>query len=87
VPELPEALRLVHRPASLAEAAAGRARLAYEELLSVHILHRRANALARAHRAGVAMTNRRELTTRLKASLPTSSPARRRAACARSWPT
>ena len=70
VPELPEALRLVHRPASLAEAAAGRARLAYEELLSVHILHRRANALARAHRAGVAMTNRRELTTRLKASLP-----------------
>ncbi len=70
VPELPEALRLVHRPASLAEAAAGRARLAYEELLSVHILHRRANALAREHRAGVAMTNRRELTSALKASLP-----------------
>jgi len=70
VPELPEALRMVHRPASIAEAAAGRARLAYEELLSVHILHRRANALAREHRAGVAMTNRRELTSRLKASLP-----------------
>jgi ATP-dependent DNA helicase RecG len=61
---------MVHRPASIAEAAAGRARLAYEELLSVHILHRRANALAREHRAGVAMTNRRELTSRLKASLP-----------------
>ena len=70
VPELPEALRLVHRPASLAEAAAGRARLAYEELLSVHILHRRANALAREHRAGVAMVNKRELTSALKASLP-----------------
>jgi ATP-dependent DNA helicase RecG len=70
VPELPEALRLVHRPASLAEAAAGRARLAYEELLSVHILHRRANALAREHRAGVAMLNKRELTSALKASLP-----------------
>ena len=70
VPPLPEALRLVHRPASLAEAAAGRARLAFEELLSVHILHRRANALAREHRAGVAMANKRELTSALKAALP-----------------
>ena len=70
VPPLPEALRLVHRPTSLAEAAAGRARLAFEELLSVHILHRRANALAREHRAGVAMANRRELTSALKAALP-----------------
>ena len=70
VPELPDALRMVHRPTSIAEAAAGRARLAYEELLSVHILHRRANALAREHRAGVALVNRRELTSALKASLP-----------------
>ena len=70
VPTLPEALRMVHRPASIAEASAGRARLAFEELLSVHILHRRANALAREHRAGVAMSNRRELTSALKASLP-----------------
>jgi ATP-dependent DNA helicase RecG len=70
VPALPEALRMVHRPASIAEAAAGRARLAYEELLSVHILHRRANALARENRAGTAMVNRRELTSALKGSLP-----------------
>ena len=70
VPALPEALRMVHRPTSIAEAMAGRARLGFEELLCVHILHRRANALARARRAGIAFVNRRELTTRLRASLP-----------------
>jgi ATP-dependent DNA helicase RecG len=70
VPELPQALRMVHRPTSLAEAMAGRARLAFEELLSVQILHRRANALARETRAGIAFENRRDLTTRLKGTLP-----------------
>ncbi len=35
VPELPEALALVHRPPSVAEAQRGRARLAFEELLVV----------------------------------------------------
>ena len=67
---LHEALRAVHRPATLAEAFAGRARLAYEELLFVHLLRRRANMLARTRRDGVAFTNRRELTSALKASLP-----------------
>ena len=70
VPTLPDALRMVHRPTSLAEAAAGRARLAYEELFLVQILHRRANALARERRTGLAFENRRELTSRLKAALP-----------------
>ena len=70
VPPLPEALRMVHRPASIAEALEGRGRLAFEELLCVHILHRRANALARERRDGIAFVNRRELTTRMKASLP-----------------
>jgi ATP-dependent DNA helicase RecG len=70
LPSLPDAFRMVHRPASIAEAMEGRARLAYEELLFVQILHRRANALAREHRAGVAFVNRRELTSALRRSLP-----------------
>jgi ATP-dependent DNA helicase RecG len=70
VPPLPDAFRMVHRPTSLAEANAGRARLAYEELLFVQILHRRGNALAREKRAGIVFVNRRELTTALKAALP-----------------
>jgi ATP-dependent DNA helicase RecG len=70
VPPLPDAFRMVHRPTSLAEANAGRSRLAYEELLFVQILHRRGNALAREKRAGIVFVNRRALTTALKAALP-----------------
>jgi ATP-dependent DNA helicase RecG len=70
LPSLPDAFRMVHRPASIAEALEGRARLAYEELLFVQILHRRANALAREHRAGIAFVNRRELTSALRRTLP-----------------
>ncbi|MDF1505348.1 ATP-dependent DNA helicase RecG [Roseisolibacter sp. H3M3-2] len=70
VPPLPEALRMVHRPTSIAEALEGRSRLAFEELLCVHILHRRANALARDDRHGIAFVNRRELTSALKGALP-----------------
>jgi ATP-dependent DNA helicase RecG len=44
VPEIGAALRMVHRPASLAEAMEGRARLAFEELLFVQILQARAKA-------------------------------------------
>ncbi|HEY3257716.1 MAG TPA: DEAD/DEAH box helicase, partial [Gemmatimonadaceae bacterium] len=70
LPPLPEALRKVHRPASIAEAIEGRSRLAFEELLFVHLLHRRANSLARERRRGIAFQNRRQLTTALKARLP-----------------
>jgi ATP-dependent DNA helicase RecG len=70
IPALPDALRMVHRPASIAEAEMGRSRLAYEELLFVHLLHRRANALARERRKGIAFENRRDLTTSLKSNLP-----------------
>ncbi|MFI5310062.1 MAG: ATP-dependent DNA helicase RecG [Gemmatimonadales bacterium] len=70
VPPLAEALRAVHRPRSLAEARRGRARLAYEELLFVHILQSRAKALAREARAGIRFENRRALTSRLKKLLP-----------------
>ena len=70
VPLLPDALRMVHRPSSIGEAMRGRSRLAFEELLFVQILQRRANALARERRDGIEFTNRRELTSRLKAALP-----------------
>ena len=70
VPSIRDALRMVHRPATLAEAHAGRARLAYEELLFVQILHRRANALAREKRDGISFVNRRELTSALRHTLP-----------------
>jgi ATP-dependent DNA helicase RecG len=70
VPPLPEALRMVHRPASLDEARKGRGRLAFEELLFVNILHARARVLARSARVGITFTNRRDLTSKLKASLP-----------------
>lgn len=70
VPSLPDALRAVHRPTSVAAALAGRARLAYEELLFVHLLQRRARALARERRDGIRFERKRTLTTRLKKALP-----------------
>jgi ATP-dependent DNA helicase RecG len=70
VPPLREALRMVHRPDSVAEAVRGRSRLAFEELLCVQILHRRANQVAREARGGRRFANRRDLTTKLRAALP-----------------
>jgi ATP-dependent DNA helicase RecG len=70
VPSLRDALRLVHRPGSVTEAERGRARLAFEELFCVQLLHRRANQLERSARAGITFINRRQLTTALKDTLP-----------------
>jgi ATP-dependent DNA helicase RecG len=70
VPSLREALRMVHRPQTIAEGVQGRSRLAFEELLFVHVLHRRANALKRERRRGIAFQNRRQLTSALKKVLP-----------------
>jgi ATP-dependent DNA helicase RecG len=70
VPPLREAVRMVHRPQTIAEGVRGRARLAFEELLFVHVLHRRGNALKRQRRSGIAFQNRRQLTTALKNALP-----------------
>ncbi len=70
VPPLPEALRMVHRPVSVAEAMRGRARLAFEELFFLHVLHVRAKELAREPRDGIAFQNRRKLTRGLKQTLP-----------------
>jgi ATP-dependent DNA helicase RecG len=70
VPPLAEALRRVHRPASVADALSGRARLAFEELLCVQLLHARAKSIARESRDGIRFTARRTLTAQLKAGLP-----------------
>jgi ATP-dependent DNA helicase RecG len=65
-----EALKLVHRPPSVADAERGRDRLAFDELFFVQVLHRRANSVARAPRAGISFEVKRTLTTRLKETLP-----------------
>src|SRR6185503_13964319 len=70
VPPIGEALRMVHRPTSLAEAHRGRSRLAFEELFFVQLLHQRAKALAREKRKGITFENKRDLTTKLRAALP-----------------
>ncbi|HET6577512.1 MAG TPA: ATP-dependent DNA helicase RecG [Gemmatimonadales bacterium] len=70
LPSLPEALRAVHRPASAAEAELGRRRLAFDELLDLQLMLIRARAVAKRSRTGVAFTVRRDLTTRLRESLP-----------------
>ncbi|HEY9225837.1 MAG TPA: ATP-dependent DNA helicase RecG [Gemmatimonadaceae bacterium] len=70
VPGIAESLRKVHRPSSIAEAMEGRARLAFEELFFVQLLHQRAKELARSHRAGIQFANKRQLTTKLRESLP-----------------
>ena len=70
LPALSEALRAVHRPGSVDEAEQGRRRLAFDELLDLQLMLIRARAIAKRHRSGVAFTIKRELTTRLKQSLP-----------------
>jgi ATP-dependent DNA helicase RecG len=70
LPPIQEALRFVHRPHSIADAQRGMSRLAFEELLFVQLLHRRARELARELREGIRFENKRDLTSRLKAALP-----------------
>jgi ATP-dependent DNA helicase RecG len=67
---LSEALRAVHRPATLSEAERGRRRLAFDEFLFDQLLHRRANALAREPRHGIRFELQRTLTTQLRDILP-----------------
>lgn len=70
VPGIADALRMVHRPTSIAEAMQGRSRLAFEELFFVQILQQRAKELAREKRKGIQFANKRKLTTTLRESLP-----------------
>src|SRR5438477_494005 len=70
IPGISEALRLVHRPSSIAEAMSGRSRLAFEELFFVQLLQQRAKELARDRRPGIAFASKRTLTTTLRQALP-----------------
>jgi ATP-dependent DNA helicase RecG len=63
VPPIRDALRMVHRPSSLAEALRGRERLAFEELFFVHLLQQRARSLAREARRGIRFENQRRHKT------------------------
>lgn len=67
---LQEALRCVHRPATLQEAEQGRQRLAFDEFFFVHLLHRRANAVARSPRKGIQFAQSGTLVEQLLSSLP-----------------
>ncbi len=67
---LQDALRRVHQPASLEDAELGRRRLAFDEFFFVHLLHRRANALARTPRRGIQFATSGELVRTLFRSLP-----------------
>ncbi len=67
---LPDALRAVHRPETVAAAEAGRRRLAFEELMLFQLVLARARWLAKRSRAGIRFTVRRDLTTALRQHLP-----------------
>ena len=67
---LADALLAVHRPTSVAEAEQGRRRLAFDELLDLQLMLIRARTVAKRQRFGVAFEVKRDLTTRLKQSLP-----------------
>jgi len=70
LPTLPDALKAVHRPATIAEAERGRRRLALDELFDLQLMLGRARHLAKRGRVGVQFSVRRELTTALRESLP-----------------
>ncbi|MBI3790226.1 MAG: ATP-dependent DNA helicase RecG [Gemmatimonadetes bacterium] len=67
---LAEALMLVHAPPTMADAMRGRDRLAFDELFAVQLLQRRARALAKAPRTGIAFRKPGALAKALKAALP-----------------
>ena len=70
LPDLKSALAAVHRPASVADAEAGRRRLAFDELFDQQLVQARARMLAKRGRAGIRFVLKKELTTRLKEHLP-----------------
>jgi ATP-dependent DNA helicase RecG len=70
LPTLPEALRAVHRPGSIAEAERGRRRLALDELLDLQLMLGRARHIAKRGRLGVTFQVKRQLTTALREALP-----------------
>jgi ATP-dependent DNA helicase RecG len=70
VPALDAALRALHGPESLAEAEAGRRRLAFEELFFLQLLHALAHHEATLRRPGIVFERRDTLVRPLYESLP-----------------
>ena len=68
--DLKTSLRAVHRPESLAQAEAGRRRLAFEELMLFQLVLARARWLAKRSSPGIRFEVRREFTTGLRKHLP-----------------
>ncbi len=67
---LREAIELLHRPPSVAEAERGRRRLAYEEAFFLQLLHARAHHRATAERRGIAFRRTDALIGAAFRSLP-----------------
>jgi len=80
LPTLPNALRAVHRPGSVAEAERGRRRLALDELLDLQVMLGRARHLAKRGRTGIRFEVKKQLTTALKDALPWTLTADQRQA-------
>jgi ATP-dependent DNA helicase RecG len=70
LPLLPDALRAVHRPATVEEAEAGRRRLAFDELLDLQLTLSRARQIAKRRRPGAPFVLHRTYTRQLAESLP-----------------
>ena len=70
LPSLPDALRAVHRPATVELAEAGRRRLAFDELLDLQLTLARARQIAKRRRPGAPFVLHRTYTRQLAESLP-----------------
>lgn len=70
IPPLREALELLHRPPSLADAERGRRRLAYEEAFFLQLLHARAHHRATVERPGIEFRRTDRLIGALYRQLP-----------------
>lgn len=70
LPAYREALELLHRPLSIADAVRGRRRLAFEELFFLQLLHAQARQAALAQSPGIAFGRTNRLLKPLYLSLP-----------------
>ncbi|HUE76554.1 MAG TPA: ATP-dependent DNA helicase RecG [Longimicrobiales bacterium] len=80
IPQIGDALRSLHRPASIPEAERGRQRLSYGELFFVQLLHARARRQHAEARPGITFRRSNALLKPFHASLPFElTPAQMRA--------
>ncbi|HSJ14739.1 MAG TPA: ATP-dependent DNA helicase RecG [Longimicrobiales bacterium] len=70
LPSLMQAVQLVHRPATLAEAESGRRRLSFDELFFLQLMYARAQQRAQARRPGIAFARNDRIIAPLYRALP-----------------